>query len=107
MRTLIDSILPIEILAALPPPSIPGTSFRPRGGNLSFYRSQSEWLDSAAVTILPFADYVAGLREVVDRFGGNGASVEVPQINAAAGPLRMLSIAETELILAYYGETTI
>ena len=32
MRTLIDSILPIEILAALPPPSIPGTSFRPRGG---------------------------------------------------------------------------
>jgi hypothetical protein len=102
LRTVIDSIMPLDILSALPPPRVPGASFQPRGGNLSFYQSQSQWLDCAAVTILPFADYVAGLREVVDRFGGNGASVEIPQINTAAGPLPMLSIPETEMVRAYY-----
>ncbi|MGE8142882.1 hypothetical protein ACQKOE_12975 [Novosphingobium sp. NPDC080210] len=107
LRTVIDSILPLDILAALPPPSVPGGLSRPRAGNLSFYRSQAEWLDSAAVTILSFADYEAGLRAIVDLFGGDGASVAIPQINAAACQMPDLSIAETELILAYYGETTI
>lgn len=102
LRAVIESIPPLDIISALPPPRVPGASFQPRGGNLTFYRSQSQWLDGATVTILPFADYVAGLREVVDQFGGNGASVIVPQINAAAGLLPELYVDEAETVRAYY-----
>lgn len=102
LRMVIDSILPLDILAALPPPSVPGASLQPRGGNLSFYRPQSEWLDFTGVTVLPFADYKAGLRAVVDWFGGDGASVEIPQLNAAVGPLRVLSVDETEIAQSFY-----
>lgn len=104
LRAVIDAVAPVEILAALPPPPIPGVSLQPRGGNLSFYRPQSEWLGGTAVTILPFAEYEAGLRQLVDQFGGDGASVEIPQINAAAGLLPVLSISEAELVRAYYRE---
>ena len=104
LRTVIEGIPPTDILSALPPPRVPGASFQPRGGNLSFYRPQSQWLDGAAVTILLFADYVAGLRGVADRFGGNWPSVEIPQINAAAGPLPRLSIPEAEMVRAFYME---
>lgn len=44
LRTLIESIRPLDILAALPPPAVPGGTRQPRGGNLSFYQSQSGWL---------------------------------------------------------------
>jgi len=44
------------------------------------------------------------LRQLVDQFGGDGASVEIPQINAAAGLLPVLSISEAELVRAYYRE---
>ena len=99
-----NAVAPVEILAALPPPPVPGVSLQPRGGNLSFYRPQSEWLGGTAVTILPFAEYEAGLRQLVDQFGGGGASVEIPQINAAAGLLPVLSMSEAELVRAYYRE---
>lgn len=98
MRAVIDSVPPLEILAALPPPPIPGVPCQPRGGNLSFYRPQSEWLGDPRVTVLPFADYEAGLREIVDRFGGDSCSVEIPHINAAAGPLPVLSVSEAGLV---------
>ena len=103
MRAVIDNVPPLEILAALSPPLVPGVLRQPRGGYLSFYRPQSEWLDDTRVTVLPFADYEAGLREIVDWFGGDGASVEISQINAAAGPLLVLSISEAELVRAYFG----
>ena len=102
MRAVIDSIPPLEILAALSPPLVPGVLRQPRGGNLSFYRPQSEWLDDPRVTVLPFADYEAGLREIVGWFGGDGVSVEIPQINAAAGQLPVLSIDGAESVRAYY-----
>ena len=102
LRAVIDGIAPAEILSALPLPPVPGVSIRPRGGNLSFYRPQSEWLDHPGVTVLPFADFETGLMEVVDWFGGNGAFGEIPQINAAANPLPVLSIAEAELFRAFY-----
>jgi hypothetical protein len=102
LRSVIDNILPIEILAELPPPSIPGTSLQPQGGNLRFYQPQAKWLDNSGITILPFADYEAGLRKLVDQIGGNGASLDIPQINATAAPLPALSMSETELIQAYY-----
>lgn len=104
LRAVINAVAPVEILAALPPPPVPGVSLQPRGGNLSFYRPQSEWLGETAVTILPFAEYEAGLRQLVDQFGGDGASVEIPQINAAAGLLPVLSMSEAELVRAYYRE---
>ena len=104
LRAVIDAVAPVEILAALPPPPVPGVTLQPRGGNLSFYRPQSEWLGGTAVTILPFAEYEAGLRQLVDQFGGDGASVEIPQINAAAGLLPVLSMPEAELVRAYYRE---
>jgi len=104
MRAVIDNVSPLEILAALSPPLVPGVLRQPQGGNLSFYRPQSEWLGGTAVTILPFAEYEAGLRQLVDQFGGDGASVEIPQINAAAGLLPVLSISEAELVRAYYWE---
>ena len=102
LRALIESIPPRDILAALPPPPVPGVPFQPRGGNLSFYRPQSEWLDHPGVNVLPFADYEARLREVVEWFGGDHSLVAIPQINAAAGPLQVLGIAEAESVRAYY-----
>jgi hypothetical protein len=102
LRTVIDGIPLAEILAALPPPSVPGVSFQRRGDNLSFYRSQSEWLHDPRIAMLPFADYEDRLRGIVDRFGGDGASVDIPQINSAARPLPLLSISEADLIQAYY-----
>ena len=104
LRAVIDAVAPVEILAALPPPPVPGVALQPRGGNLSFYRPHSEWLGGTAVTILPFAEYEAGLRQLVDQFGGDGASVEIPQINAAASLLPVLSMSEAELVRAYYRE---
>jgi hypothetical protein len=102
LRAMIESILPLDILAAMPPPAGPGVSFQPRGGNLSFYRPQSEWLDHPGFTVLPFPDYGVGLREVVDQFGGDGASVDIPQINAAGGPLPKLTTDEVEAVRTYY-----
>ncbi|MEN9924668.1 MAG: hypothetical protein RL268_794 [Pseudomonadota bacterium] len=102
MRAVIDNVSPLDILAALPPPLVPGVLRQPQGGNLSFYRPQSEWLDDPQVTVLPFADYEAGLREIVHWFGGNGVSLDIPQINAAAGPLPELSMDEAESVRAYY-----
>ena len=102
MRAVIDIIPPLDILAALSPPLVRGVLRQPRGGNLSFYRQQSGWLDDPRVTVLPFADYEAGLREIVDWFGGDGVSVDIPQINAAAGPLPELSMDEAEAVRAYY-----
>jgi hypothetical protein len=81
---------------------VPGVPLQPRCGNLSFYRPQWEWLDHPGITVLPFADFETGLQQVIDQFGGDGASVEIPQINAAAGSLPALSIAEAELVRAYY-----
>lgn len=104
LRAVIERIPPLDILAVLPPSPFPGASFQPRGGNLSFYRSQSEWLDHFGITVLPFADYDAVLCEIVDRFGGDSASVEILQINAAAAPLPALSIDEAETVRAYYAE---
>lgn len=97
LRTVIESILPRDILAALPTPLVPGGSFQSRGGNLSFYRSQSEWLDDPRVTVLPFAEYEARLQEIVDRLGGDSATLAIPQINAAIGSppeLGKLAIAD-------------
>ncbi len=102
LRAVIESIPPLDILAVLPPPPVPGASFQPRGGNLSFYRPQSEWLDHFGVTVLPFADYDAVLREIVDRFGGDGVSAEVPKINAAITPLPQLRVEEARLIRGTY-----
>jgi hypothetical protein len=102
LRALIESIPPLDIPTALPPPHVPGVSFQPRGGNLSFYRPQSEWLDHPGVTVLNFADYEAGIREVVDQFGGDGASVDIPQINAAAGPLPLLDVDASKIAQSFY-----
>lgn len=102
LRAVINAVAPVEILAALPPPPVPGVSLQPRGGNLSFYRPQSEWLDHPGTTVLPFAAYEAGLREVVDQFGGDGASVDIPQINAAGGALPVLTTDEVEAVRTYY-----
>jgi hypothetical protein len=99
---VIDSIAPLDIVAVLPPPAFPGVSFQPRGGNLSFYRPQSEWLDHPSLTILPFADYEAGLREVAEQFAADGASIDIPQLNVAAGLLQVLSMEEAASVRAYY-----
>jgi hypothetical protein len=77
---------------------------QPLGINLGFYRSKSGWLEGATVTILPFDDYVTGPREVVDRFGGNGALVEIPPFNSAAGPVPVPSMSGAELVRANYKE---
>jgi hypothetical protein len=102
MRAVIDSVPPLEILAALSPPLVPGVLRQPRCGNLSFYRPQSEWLDDPRVTVLPFADYEPGLREIVDWLGGDGSSLEVPRMNASVDPLPQLDGEEAELVGTYY-----
>ena len=99
---MIDSIAPLEILAALPPPTVPGVQFQPRGGNLSFYRSQSEWLDHSGIIVLDYAEYEFSLRKVVDRFGGDGTSVEIAKINAVSGPLPKLITDDFYVLRAYY-----
>lgn len=101
LRAVIESIPPLDILAVLPPP-VPGASFQPRGGNLSFYRPQSEWLDHFGVTVLPFADYDAVLREIVDRFDVDIGPMVIPQINSAAGSLNELIYENLIAIKEYY-----
>lgn len=102
LRAVIESIPPLDILAVLPPPPVPGASFQPRGGNLSFYRPQSEWLDHFGVTVLPFADYDAVLREIVDRFDVDIGPMVIPQINSAAGSLNELIYEDLIAIKEYY-----
>jgi hypothetical protein len=102
LRSVIGGIRPAEILAALPPPTIPGISLQPRGGNLSFYRHQAGWLDHPSIIPLSFADYEIELRQVVDRFGGDGDAVEVEHFNSAAGSLIELSAEDLRLVQAYY-----
>jgi hypothetical protein len=102
LRAVIGEISPAEIISALPPPPAPGVLFQPRGGNLSFYRQQSEWLERQGITVLPFAEYESGLRVVIDQLGGDGASVEIPKINAAAGPLPVLRVDECEIVQSFY-----
>ena len=102
LRAVIGEISPAEILSALPPPPAPGVLLQPRRGNLSFYRHQSEWLERQGITVRPFADYEAGLRVVIDQFCGDGASVEIPKINAAAGPLPVLNVDESEIVQSFY-----
>lgn len=102
LRTVIDSIPPLDILATLTPPYVPGVSIPVREGKPSFYRQQSEWLDHSSVIVLPFADYVVGLREVAYQFGYTEALAEIPQINAREGPLPMLSMSEAEFVQACY-----
>lgn len=102
LRWVIGGIGPAEILAALPPPTIPGISLQPRGGNLSFYRQQAGWLDHLSITALSFTDYEKELRQVVDRFGGDGDAVEVAHFNSAVGPFIELSAEDLELVQAYY-----
>ena len=102
LRAMIEGIPPLDILVVLPPPPVPGVMFQARGGNLSFYQPQSEWLDHPGITALPFADFETGLLQVIDQFCGDGASVEIPRINAAAGPLPGLSMDEAESVRAYY-----
>ena len=103
LRAVIDGIAPAEILSALPLPTVPGIPIRPRGGNLTFYRPQSEWLGHSGIIVLDFAEYEIRLRQVVDRLSGNGASVEIPKINTATGQLPELSPEEGRLVHAYYG----
>jgi hypothetical protein len=102
LRSVIDSIAPLEILGVLPPPTVPNVQFQPRGGNLSFYRSQSEWLDHSGIIFLDFAEYEVSLRQVVDRFGGDGASAEIPKINAGSGLPPKLITEDFYVLRAYY-----
>ncbi len=102
LRSVIGRIGPAEILAALPPPTIPGVSFQPQGGSLSFYRQQSDWLDHPSINNLDFDGYEFKLRQIVDRFGGNGASAEIPQINATTGARPALSAEEDAIVRSYY-----
>ena len=44
-----------------------------------------------------------GLRVVVAGLIGDGASVDIPQINAATSALPVPNISESELVRAYYG----
>ena len=102
LRSVIDNIMLIEILAALPPPSIPGVSFQPRGGNLSFYRPQLSWLDHPGISILPFVEYELRLSQLVDIFGNDGASSLIPKVNATGGSVSQPSADNVELIQSYY-----
>lgn len=101
LHAVIDSIPLLDILSALPPPRIPVASLQLRGGKLSFDRPQAEWLHHG-ITILPFADYEARLRDVVNWFGGDGASLDIPQINAAVGHLPVIDTSEAESVRAHY-----
>ncbi|OYU75190.1 MAG: hypothetical protein CFE32_15220, partial [Alphaproteobacteria bacterium PA3] len=104
LRAVIGEISPAEILSALPPPPAPGVSFQPRGGNLSFYRPQTVWMAYVGVTDLDFDEYEAGLREIVDRLGGNSAALTIPQLNAAGGPLPVLDELSINDATALYEE---
>lgn len=102
LRTLIESIPPLDILAALPPPPVPGGTRQPRGGNLSFYQSQSGWLDDPRMTVLAFADYENNLHKVAARFGWVGSKLEIPKLNSSVGPLPNLTDVEIEEVQKYY-----
>lgn len=101
LRVAIANISPVDIVKALPPPAFQGIQFQPRGGNLSFYRPQENWLGNAAVIRLPFADFDASLRVLIERCGGDGGTTPIPRINAT-GSLPNLSVADREIVRAYY-----
>jgi hypothetical protein len=107
LRARIDAISPTDILSALPPPTRCGAPFQFRGGNLSFYRPQSKWLEFDRITVLPFAQYELGLRQVLTTFGAAAATIPVPRINATTGNSLRFSMEDYDCINAYYDEDTI
>lgn len=102
MRAVIDSIPPIDILAALPPPAVPGGPFHSRKGNLSFYRRQSEWLEYPGIALLPFADYEQCIREVVSQLGGAEQQLVLPHLNATQAGPSQLTPGECAMVQAFY-----
>ncbi len=102
LRAVIDEISPAEILSALPPPPAPGVSFQPRGRNLSFYRPQTVWLDCGGVTLLPFADYDAGMRAVIFALTGERQTTELPLINVSVAPALELDAQAATAVCNYY-----
>jgi hypothetical protein len=102
LRAVIGEISPAEILSALPPPPAHGVLFQPRGGNLSFYQPQSVWLDSSGVTLLPFADYDAGLRAVIFALAGERQTTELPLINVSVLPALELDAQTATAVCHYY-----
>lgn len=102
LRKAIANISPVEIVVALPPPAFLGIQFQPRGGNLSFYRPQGNWLTNTAVKLLPFADFDASLSGIINQCGGDGGPLPIPRLNAASDSLHQLSLAEHELVRSYY-----
>jgi hypothetical protein len=102
LRAVIGEISPVEILAALPPPPAQGVSFQPRGGNLSFYRPQTVWLDCIGVTLLPFADYDAGMRAINFAFAGEHQAAELPLINVSFAPPLELDAQAATAVCNYY-----
>jgi len=102
LRAVINAVAPVEILAALPPPPAPGVSFQPRGGNLSFYRPQTVWLDCGGVTLLPFADYDDGMRAVIVALAGERQTGELPLINGSVVPVPELDSQAATAVCNYY-----
>ena len=87
---------------SVPPPPAPGVSFQPRGGNLSFYRPQTVWLDCGGVTLLPFADYDDGMRAVIVALAGERQTGELPLINGSVVPVPELDSQAATAVCNYY-----
>jgi len=102
LRAVLGEISPAEILAALPPPPAHGVLFQPRGGNLSFYRPQTVWLDCGGVTLLRFADYDAGMRAIAPAFAGKSRDLELPLINASISLPQNLDAETIATVCDYY-----
>jgi hypothetical protein len=69
---------------------------------LSFYRPQTVWLDSGGVSLLPFADYDAGMRAVIFALSGERQTTEIPLINVSVVPALELDAQAATAVRNYY-----
>lgn len=101
LRSLIDSISALDILAALPPPPVLGRRYKAPGDNLSFYQPQSVWLKDSGVTTLAFVDLTSKLDELIECFGGLSSENVIPWLNWTPGTIE-LEESERQIVEAHY-----
>jgi hypothetical protein len=102
LRLAISQTSPLDVIGILTPLTSRNDRAVTRGGKLSFYRPQVDWLREPSIIRLSFAHYETQLRELIHRFGGAWDVPELPRLNCDLAPSPLLSEIEIAAIKSLY-----